>query len=369
MQSDHKGASPDTASYEAQDYEARKDPRTETGFTRRTLIVVGIVALALAAWQLAPLLLLIFGGVLFAVLLRRLSDLLSQGTRIAQPWALYVVVALVVLVIGGCIALFGAQVSDQFRQLQETLGSTMTQVENVLQQYGLGDILGQLESRQGLITGGIASRITGMAGILFNAVAGILIIAFVSIYLAINPRLYRRGFVLLVPKPREKQVEHVLDTVEEALWRWMTGQFLSMVVIGVMSFVALTLLGVPMALVLALIAGLLEFIPVLGPWLAAIPAVLVGLSEGLMTAVWVGVAYFALQQLEGYLVLPLAERWAVALPPALTVVTTTAFTLLFGFVGLLFATPLTVAVIVMVRALYVRGTLNRDLGQDSKMPG
>ena len=130
-----------------------------------------------------------------------------------------------------------------------------------------------------------------------------------------------------------------------------------MIAVGAITWVGLTLLGVPLALGLAFLAFLFEFIPVLGPIAAAVPAILVGLSESPMLGLWVALLYIAIQQVESYILLPLLQRWAINLPPALTLIGIVAFGVLFGWIGVLLATPLMVATTVFIREVYLESIL------------
>ncbi len=339
--------------------------RELVSLARQVLLVVLVVVLVLAAWRLAQLLLFVFGGVLLAVVLARLAGLLGAYARLPRRWALTIVTTVLAAVVVGSGVLFGQQIAGQFGELLDRLAEGVERLNDVLGKAGLGGLRTQIGEAGRMLAGGLVSQVTGAATLLVELAAGTLIILFIGIYLAVNPDLYRRGILLLLPQQRQEQATEALDAMGDALWRWMIGQFITMLVVGVLITAALMLLGVPMALALGLLAGLLEFVPILGPWLAAIPAVLVGLTQGAATALWVALAYIVIQQIESYLLLPLIQRWAVALPPALTIANTTAFALLFGLVGVVFATPLTVAVLVAVRLLYVRDALGHDLGGKS----
>jgi predicted PurR-regulated permease PerM len=156
-----------------------------------------------------------------------------------------------------------------------------------------------------------------------------------------------------------------VTVIGRALRLWLLGQLLAMFLVGAMIALGLWALGVPSALALGFIAGMLEFVPFLGPIIAALPGVAVGLGEGMETAVWVMALYFIVQQGEGYFIIPLVQQGTVALPPALTLFAIVAFGLLFGPLGILFATPLTVVAFVVVKKLWVRDTLH----EETELPG
>lgn len=343
--------------------EERKDL---AAFTRRVLIAAAVVSALWILWKIATFIILAFAGVLMAVILYRTSAIIGRHLHVGQRWGLVVLLILLAGAIGGGAWLFGNQIIGQFQQLSTTVGQSIDRVQGWLGDSGLMHVISS--AGEGAAGGGLVSRAMTVATTAFDLLAGLLIIAFLAVYLAATPRVYRRGLVLLFPKARHASIERALDETGEGLWRWMIGQLVSMLTIAVLTTASLWIMGVPMAVALGVIAGLLEFIPILGPWLSAVPAVLVGLTVDLQTAAWVAVAYFIIQQLESYVITPLAERWAVSLPPAVTVAAATAFTLLFGFVGLLFATPFTLAVIILIRCLYVRGALREEPGSE-RLPG
>ncbi|GAA0581042.1 AI-2E family transporter [Caenispirillum bisanense] len=341
--------------------------RDLAAFTRRVLIVAAVVTGLWALWKMATFVILAFAGVLLAVILHRTAALLARLLRIGRIWglALLLVLAAVTLVGGG--ALFGAQAVAQFQELSQTVEQGFGRIREWMDDTGLMAVV-EDTTGGGLLDGGMAMRVMTVASTLFDFVVGVLIIVFVGIYLAVSPGTYRTGTLMLFPPSRQDRIATTLDAMGEGLWRWTLGQLVSMLAVGVGATVLLLALDVPMALALGIVAGVLEFIPILGPWLGAVPAVLVALTVDVATAGWVALGFFVLQQVESYVIAPAAARWAVHLPPALAVAATVIFTLLFGFLGLVFATPFMVAVIIAVRSLYIRGALQQDPG-DGRMPG
>jgi predicted PurR-regulated permease PerM len=150
-----------------------------------------------------------------------------------------------------------------------------------------------------------------------------------------------------------------------ALRLWLLGQLASMVIVGVLTGVGLWLVGLPSPFVLGLLAGLAEFVPIIGPILAAIPGLVLALSYGTEMVVWVLAVYVIVQQIESYVILPVVQRKAVSLPPALTLFAVVAMGVLFGPLGLLFATPLTVVAFVLVKKLYLVDALH----ERTEIPG
>jgi len=171
-----------------------------------------------------------------------------------------------------------------------------------------------------------------------------------------------------VPLPARPRAREVLAELKRTLGWWLLGRLCSMLVIGTATGVGLRLLGVPLALTLGLIAALLSFVPYIGPILAALPAVLIGLTQGPLQAFHVLLFYVGLQTLESYLFTPLVQRRAIALPPALQLAAQVLAGVLFGVIGLALATPLTAAGQVLVRMIYVEGMLG-DRGEVSPGAG
>jgi len=185
------------------------------------------------------------------------------------------------------------------------------------------------------------------------ALGGILIIVFLSIYLAADPQLYRRGVLALIPDRRRAQGALVMDRVGIVLRKWLVTQLIAMVVIGAVSTTVLLILGVKAAFALGVLAGLFEFIPTVGPLLSAIPAVAMGFLDSPQKAATVAVAYWGIQFLENHILIPLLMKGGMDLPPALTVVTQALLALVFGFLGLMVAVPMLATVMVVVQVLYL----------------
>jgi predicted PurR-regulated permease PerM len=195
--------------------------------------------------------------------------------------------------------------------------------------------------------------------------AGFLIVIFVTIYVATEPDLYHRGLMHLFPHRSRERAGQVLSAMSYALRRWLITQLIAMLSIGAVTTLALLILHVPAAVPLGIIAGLMEFIPTIGPIISAVPAIAMGFIDSPEKALWVAIAYTIVQQLEGHLLIPLLMKEGVNLPPVLTILAQALMALVFGILGLLVAVPLLAASVVAVKLLYVEDVV----GDPIELPG
>ncbi|QJR37798.1 AI-2E family transporter [Gemmatimonas groenlandica] len=186
------------------------------------------------------------------------------------------------------------------------------------------------------------------------AVAAFFLLVFLAMYIGAEPEVYRGWLLAVVPATSRAQVRLVLAEIATVLRKWLVTQMIAMVVIGVVSMIVLLLLGVKAPFALAFIAGLFEFIPTVGPVLSAVPAVLMAFVDSPEKALAVLIAYWGIQFLENNLLIPYLMRGEMDLPPAITLVAQSLMTLVFGFVGLMVAVPLTAAVLVPLRMMAER---------------
>ncbi|UGQ48676.1 AI-2E family transporter [Massilia endophytica] len=336
----------------------------ERRFMRRVALVDGIGILAIlalaAVWYAYDALLLVFACILFAVLLFELSKMLQRRLRLRRQWSLALVVSALLLALGLFGWLAAPHVGEQADKLADAVPEALKRLHDAVEQQPLLKRLmtgmpspEQMQKQIAQMVPNAGLFFTGLLGALGNVV----IILFVGVYFAAQPYLYIDGLVTLVPKRHRARAREVLDEIGRTLARWLVGKAVSMLVVGVASGVGLSLLGVPLAMILGLIAGLLDFIPYLGPLMAGVPAVLIAFSDSPALALYVVALFGAIQLVEGYLLSPLIEKRTVSLPPALTIVMQLLFGALFGMAGVALATPLTAVLAVLVSMLYVQDVL------------
>ncbi|MFN2565456.1 MAG: AI-2E family transporter [Gemmatimonadaceae bacterium] len=214
-----------------------------------------------------------------------------------------------------------------------------------------------LSSRLGGQMGGVVRYLFPFLQSTIAAVAGVLLIIFLAIYIAADPKLYHAGLMHLFPRPARARAGEILSAMATILRKWLVTQLIAMTTIGIVTTVVLVILDVKAALALGLLAGLLEFIPTIGPILSGIPAVAMGFVDSPQKALYIAVAYIGIQFLENHILIPILMKGGVDIPPALTILAQALATLLFGFLGLMVAVPLMAASMVAVKMLYVEGVV------------
>ena len=327
------------------------------------MAAVAFVALGFVLWFAADVFLVIFIGVILAVLLCSLCDLVGRVSSLSHGWSLGIVLLLLALLLLLVVGLFASRIASETDNLRQGLQSAWEQVQKQAGQYQWSQELLAQPVMQGVknIKGDWMSRISGIFSATFGAFGTALLILFVGIFTAADPGLYRRGILRLIPLGYRDRGHQILDELGTALRGWVLGQLFSMTVVGVATAVGLWLLGIPFFMSLGILTGLLTFIPNFGPILSAVPAVLLGLTVGPVTALYVVLLYLGVQAVESNLVTPLVQQRNVDLPPVLSVGVQVVMGVLLGVLGLIAAAPLTVCGMVLVKRLYVEDTLGDSI--------
>ena len=282
-------------------------------------IAVAVVVVLVLLWYAIDVVLLAFLGVLLAILLRAPADWLTARFGWGERWSFSLtVMVFLVLVVGG-LALFGRGIAVEALQLVDRIPEIIETFKAKLGESELGARAVGLAESSGVLAGGesqFLGRGLGLIGSTFGAVANVLIVFFFAVFMAARPEPYVHGFLFLVPRKRRSRMREVLVEIGHVLRRWLVGQSLLALCVALLTAGGLALLGAPFAVALGLLAGLMEFVPYIGPFVAAIPAILVGFGEGPELALKIALLFVAIQLTESYLLAPLVQQRAVYLPPA-----------------------------------------------------
>lgn len=330
-------------------------PGGDATFIRRTLIVISLVALAFLLWQLRDILLMIFGAVVVGTMFRALADQIRRVVPLPPALALAVAVLLLLGIIVGAGFLFGSQIVSQAETLRNSIPAAWQSLQSRL--AGMGINL-PVKNVLGGATGGMMDNAARFVMSFGGGLTDGLLIIVGGIFLAGQPSFYEAGAIKLVPASRRPLLKLSFEDSGRALRLWLKAQLVAMVLIGVLTGVGLWLIGVPSALALGLIAGLLEFVPFAGPIISGVGGTMLALAIDPKLALWTLLLYVGIQNIEGYAVQPLIQQWAVELPGFILLFALLAAGALFGPLGVLFAAPLTVVGYVMVKRLYVQEALD-----------
>jgi predicted PurR-regulated permease PerM len=326
-------------------------------FIERLAIALIVVGVALLLWNLRNLFLLMFGAVLVSVILHLIAAPIRVRLRLPGWAALLASVMIVASVVGIAFWTFGAEVARQAQGLRETIPAAWQAALAQFDAWGFGQpVRDWTASLAG--GGGVVSNIGSIAVSVGNAIADTLLVLVAGIYLAAQPGLYWSGMLKLVPERGRALAAEAMEASARALRLWLLGRMVSMATVGLLTWIGLTIIGVPSALTLGLLAALLEFVPFIGPVISAVPAVLLAFAVGPDKALWTVMLFLIVQQIEGNVLEPLVQQRAVDLPPALLLFALVAGGLIFGPVGIILAAPLTVVLYVLVKRLYVQEALH-----------
>jgi predicted PurR-regulated permease PerM len=319
------------------------------GDTAKQTLLIGIVLAAVAfgaffVFYIARVFLLIFAAALIAVFLHGCGRWISTHLKLPQAAA----VALVLLALLAFFGLSGWFIAPRVQAQLSTLQMSIPETIHKLSGGGQGSFNKLLGGAAGGLSNAakLSSRVSDWA-------VDVVVVGFLSVYLAFQPTLYRKGVMALIPPRRRDAVGSALDRLERTLWRWFIGRIVGMVAIGLLVWVAMWAVGTPLPFALGLIAGVFEFVPYLGAFVSAIPAILMAAGESMTLAWIVIVLYVIVHGIDGYIIIPLVERRAVRIAPGLTIVVQVAMFLTAGILGVFVADPLTASILVLLERYYI----------------
>jgi len=351
---------------------------TNGDILRTAALVIAMYLFVRVLWFAHLLFLVAFLGILFGLAVSSGVDRLAdRGLPRGIGAPLIVIVSLGLLV--GFGAWLAPTIHQQTIEIEHRLPDALDRADewvNARQGSLIGILLGEVgetpaDSAQ--VAAGNTSPLRQRVSAIFGNVsrfffpflsqtveffASIVIILFMSIYIAVDPELYRRGMMALFPTGWHQRGGEVLSSMAAVLRKWFLTQLIAMVTLGVVTTVILALLHVKAAVALGVLAGLLEFIPTVGPILSSLPAIAMGFLDSPEKALWVLIAYVAVHFVESHMLIPLLMKGGINLPPALTILAQALMALILGFIGLMCAVPLLAATMVAVRMLYVERVVN-----------
>lgn len=331
--------------------------------------LLALIASCYILWQIRQALLLLFAAVVLATALNKLARYL-QKFRLKRSLAVLVSISFLILIFVGLFLIIVPPFTQQFQQLTQRgpqgiakLNEWIDQIETRFSgQFGqrlpnldVNDIMQQLQPLFKQLVGGAGAFVGNTLGVILS----FLLVIVLTLMTLAEPLSYRKAFIQLFPSFYRRRVDGILDECEIALGRWAIGALISMSVITLLSLIGLSVLKVPLALAHAVVAGLLNLIPNIGPGLSVIPPMTIALLDSPLKSGLVLLLYFLIQQFESNLLTPYVMAQQVSLLPAVTLIAQVFFATFFGFLGLLLALPLTVVAQVWIREVLIKDILNQ----------
>jgi predicted PurR-regulated permease PerM len=339
------------------DAELANDQNSVSSFRKKVWIVVSIAALMFVFLYLFQILfnvlLLVLAGALIALYFYAVAGLLERKFHCSSKAAIILAIIINILLVAGIIWFVGATIQVQISELSQTLPSTIQTVKEYIGSSAIGKSLLQQFNATGDSTKtlDILNRFFSSS---FGVLSDLYIILLLAIFFIASPTVYKNGMVKLLPSKAKEKGTKIIGKINTILKGWLKLQLIGMAFIGIATAIGLTIIGIPMVLTLALLAAIFNFIPNFGMLLALVPAVLIGLTHGMGTALIIVCIYTFIQFIQNAIQQPLIQAKMINIPPALSITSQIALGLLVGFWGILLATPVLIILIVLVEELYIK---------------
>ncbi|MGN6801610.1 MAG: AI-2E family transporter [Ginsengibacter sp.] len=338
--------------------ESNSDPDNKhLTFSKKVWIVGGIISLIVIVLLLFKaifsVLLLTLAGILIAVYFRGCADILHRNFHWSLKLCTFLSLFINILLLIGFFWFAGARLQQQLNELSDTLPKTIQHVKDQLNTSGLGKkVVDFINNSSG------STKTRAMAKKFFSGSLGVVsdlyVVLLLAIFFTVDPNLYSKGIVRLLPAKAKEKGDKLLYDLSIVLKKWLKGQIINFFFVALFTGIGLGIVGMPLIFTLALIAGILNFVPNFGPFIALIPGVLIALMKDPSTALIVVFIYLGVQIIQSAVLQPIVQQKMVNIPPALTIFAQVAFGILGGVWGVVMATPIVALLIKSVDSLYVQ---------------
>jgi len=319
----------------------------------RTVAIVALLVVVILIARVAfNILLMVLAGSLIAVYFHGLGDTIQRKTHLSRKYAMIISVVASFLIFGLLLWFMGTKIEVQIGQLSNSLPHTVSTAKAKMGQTWAGQKV--LDSFSNGNSDKLMATVQTFFSTSFGVLGDVYIILFLGIFFTASPSMYKNGILILLPKRKKELGQHIMNRISISLKGWLKGMMLSIVLITILITVGLSIIGVPVAMVLGLITGILELIPNIGSLVAMIPGVLLALTISTNTAIIVALLYIVCQTIVANIVTPLIQKKIINLPPALTLISQLIMGTLSGALGIILAVPLLAILIILVDELYVK---------------
>ncbi|MAY20422.1 MAG: AI-2E family transporter [Erythrobacteraceae bacterium] len=337
-----------------------KPDESDARFLRRVIALAVIVAVGAALYRALDLLILAFGSVLGAIVIREVADFWHKRVGLPIRWAVAAAMASVLLVIAFLVWLFTVQFGSQINDFVANLPAIVDQLHAMLATSPVGQKI--YDAVEAAFAGSrVAHDLGGLAQGSIELLLNMILLLIGALFLAGDPGVYRRGLLLLIPPASRPPFADALDDTGATLSLWLRAQIIQMTTMGLLVALGLWVAGVPSSAALGLLAGLSEFIPYVGPTAAMVPALALAATEGPGTLVAAFIAFALVRLVQTNFITPYVQQRVVAIPPAITLFAIIGIGYVFGIFGLFFSAALLVVIFTLVRSLYLRDVLGEDI--------
>ncbi len=329
-------------------------------FVRRVLWIVLIVAIVAALYFARHLLILAFGSILIAIVIHAVADVYATKLRLGEKRAMGAAIVSLLAFLGLLFWLFGVEFRSQVNTLVVALPGLIQQLDGYMSQSPVGAKVAdavQAAFAGSRVAQDIGSLARGAGELLLNT----FLVLFGAIFFAVDPKIYERGFLLMIPPSKRAAVEDALGDVASTLLLWLRAQLIQMTAMGTMVGIGLWIAGVPSAALLGLLTGLSEFIPYVGPVAAMLPALGLAATHGTQTLLWALAVFAIVRIVQTNFVTPVVTGRVIAIPPALSLFAIIGTGAVFGLFGIFFSGGILVVGFTLVRSLYLREVLGEDI--------